>query len=66
MFVVKFMGHATQRGVIVYSSKIEGIIKWEKPNIDAEVISFLELTDYYMNFFKKLSKIDLPLTRLNK
>ncbi|KAL5578635.1 hypothetical protein UlMin_011077 [Ulmus minor] len=67
MTEVKFLGHViSQEGIYVDSSKIEAVLRWERPRNVSEIRSFLGLAGYYRRFVENFSRIATPLTRLNK
>ena len=64
---VKFLGHVvSQGGISVDRSKVEVIMKWEKPTSVIEIRSFLGLAGYYQRFIRGFSQMALPLTKLTR
>ncbi|KAL5547177.1 hypothetical protein UlMin_006864 [Ulmus minor] len=64
---VKFLGHViSQEGISVDPSKIEAVLRWERPKNVSEIRSFLGLAGYYRRFVENFSRIAMPLTRLTK
>ena len=62
---VQFLGHViSSQGIAVDPSKIETVLKWERPQIVTEVRSFLGLAGYYRRFVEGFSKMVSPLTQL--
>jgi hypothetical protein len=52
--------------VVVYLDKIKSIMDWPTPKDVSDIISFMELERYYSRFIKGFSKIDIPITSLQK
>ena len=51
MTKVKFLGHVvSQGGILVDSTKIDAVLKWERSKNVEEVRSFLGLARYYRRF----------------
>jgi hypothetical protein len=64
---VSFLGHVVLGdGIEVDPSKIEAVVKWERPTNDREIRSFLGLVGYYRRFVKGFSTLSGPLTALTK
>jgi len=64
---VQFLGHViSSRGISVDPSKIETVLKWERPQTVTEVRSFLGLAGYYRRFVEGFSKMVSPLTQLTR
>ena len=64
---VQFLGHViSAKGIVVDLTKIETILKWERPKTVTEVRSFLGLTDYYRRIVEGFSKKVSPLTQLTR
>ena len=64
---VSFLEHViSKEGVLVDSSKIEPVAKWETPTNIQEVRSFLGLVGYYQKFVERFSEISDPLTTLTR
>ena len=62
---VSFLGHViSQGGIIMDSSKIEVVLKWESPKSIFEIKGFLGLAGYCRRFIEGFSKLALPLTKL--
>jgi len=49
-----------KEGIKVNSTKIESVMKWEKPKGPTEIRSFFELAGYYRWFIKKILKFPGP------
>ena len=64
---VHFLGHVilAQR-IAIDSTKIETVVKWERPQTVTEVRSFLGLVGYYRRFVEGFSKMVSPLTQLTR
>lgn len=52
--------------VSIVPSKVEAVLKQERPKTATELRSFIGLAGYYRRFIKGFSHITLPLTRLTK
>jgi hypothetical protein len=64
---VSFLGHVVSgNGIEVDPSKIEAVVKWERPTNVHEIRSFLGFTGYYRRFVKGFSTLSGPLTTLTK
>ncbi|XP_027941058.1 uncharacterized protein LOC114194848 [Vigna unguiculata] len=64
---VQFLGHViSSHGIVVDPSKIDTVMKWERPRTVTEVRSFLGLVGYYRRFVEGLSKMVSPLTQLTR
>jgi len=64
---VQFLGHViSSHGISVDPSKIETVLKWERPQTVTEVRSFLGLAGYYKRFVEGFSKMVSPLTQLTR
>jgi hypothetical protein len=64
---VSFLGHVVSGdGIEVDPSKIEAVVKWERPTNVHEIRSFLGLASYYRRFVKGFSTLSGPLTALTK
>jgi len=64
---VQFLGHViSSHGIAVDSSKVETMLKWERPQTVTEVRSFLGLAGYYRRFVEEFSKMVSPLTQLTR
>jgi len=64
---VQFLGHViSSQGIAVDPSKIETVLKWERPQTVTEVRSFLGLAGYYRRYLEGFSKMVSPLTQLTR
>ncbi|GKV11199.1 hypothetical protein SLEP1_g22471 [Rubroshorea leprosula] len=58
--------HLAIDGISVDPSKVEAVVKWERPTSVTKVRSFLGLAGYYRRFVEGYSKISGPLTQLTR
>jgi hypothetical protein len=64
---VSFLGYVVSNdGISIDPSKIEAVVKWERPTDVQEIRSLLELASYYQRFMEGFSKLSGPLTTLTK
>ena len=64
---VQFFGHViSAQGIAMNPTKIETMVKWERPQTVIEVRSFLGLAGYYRRFVEGFSKMVSPLTQLTR
>ena len=64
---VQILDHViSANGIVVDPSKIEIVLKWERPQTVTEVRSFLSLTWYYKRFVEGFSKRVSSLTQLTQ
>ena len=64
---IHFLGHVVSRdGVAVDPSKVEAVLRWERPKNATEFRSFLGLAGYYRRFIEGFAKIAFPLTKLTR
>jgi len=67
MTTVQFLGHViSAQGISVDPSKVEAVLKWERPKSATEIRSFVGLAGYYRRFIEGFSKIVAPLTQLTR
>ncbi|XP_027933068.1 uncharacterized protein LOC114188674 [Vigna unguiculata] len=67
MTMVKFLGHViSAQGISVDPSKVEAVLKWERPKSATEIRSFVGLAGYYRRFIEGFSRIVAPLTQLTR
>jgi hypothetical protein len=64
---VQFLGHVINKdSVAVDPSKVEAVMKWERPTNVTEIRSFLGLAGYYQRFIKGFFQIAIPLTKMTR
>jgi hypothetical protein len=64
---IHFLGHViSDEGIIVDPVKVEAIMEWPAPTNVPEVHSFMGLAGYYRRFVEGSSKIENPITELQK
>ena len=64
---VQFLGHViSTKGITVDPTKIETVLKWERPKTVTELRSFLGLAGYYRRFVEGFSKKVSSLTQLTR
>ena len=64
---VQFLGHViSAQGIVVDTTKIEAVVKWESPKSTTEIRSFVGLAGYYRRFIEGFSKIMASLTQLTR
>ncbi|XP_047173857.1 uncharacterized mitochondrial protein AtMg00860-like [Vigna umbellata] len=62
---IQFLGHViSAKGIFVDPTKVEAVLKWERPKTMLEIRSFMGLAGYCRRFFEGFSKIVGPLTQL--
>jgi len=67
MSKIKFFGHViSAQGILVYPSKVEVILQWERPKTVTEIRCFVRLIGYYRRFIEDFSNIVAPLTQLTR
>jgi len=67
MTTVQFLGHViSTQGISVDPSKVEAVLKWERPKSMTEIRSFVGLARYYRTFMEGFSKIVAPLIQLTR
>jgi hypothetical protein len=61
------LGHVlSEEGVVVNPDKIRSIMEWPTPKDILDIRSFMGLAGYYRRFIKGFSKIECPITTLQK
>jgi hypothetical protein len=64
---IHYLGHVISgEGIIVDPAKVEAIMEWPAPTNVIEVCSFMGLAGYYRLFVEGFSKIENPITELQK
>ena len=53
-------------GVSVDPSKVEAVLRWDRPKNATEIWSFLGLAGYYQRFIEGFAKPASPLTKLTR
>ena len=67
MTKIHFLGHViSKEGIAVDPSKIDAVLRWERPRNATEIRSFLGLAGYYRRFIEGFAKIASPLTKLTR
>ncbi|XP_020209345.1 uncharacterized protein LOC109794301, partial [Cajanus cajan] len=63
----KFLVHViSAQGIVVDPTKVEAVLRWERPKSVTEVRGFVGLVGYYRIFIEGFSKIVMPLTQLTR
>jgi hypothetical protein len=64
---IHYLGHViSDEGITVDPTKVEAIMEWPAPTNVPEVRSFMGLAGYYRWFVEGFSKIENPITELQK
>jgi hypothetical protein len=64
---IHYLGHIiSEEGIVVDPEKVETIREWSAPRNVEEFISFMGRVGYYRRFFARFSKIDHPITSLQR
>jgi hypothetical protein len=64
---IQYLGHViSAEGNTIDSTKIKKIMDWPAPRNVTEVRSFMELAGYYKRLIKGISKIENPITSLQR
>lgn len=61
---VEYLGHIIfEKGVAIYTSKIQAVLEWPVPTTHRGVHGFLGLAGYYQKFIQHFDGITAPLHR---
>jgi hypothetical protein len=64
---IHYLGHVISgEGIVVDPAKVEAIMEWTVSTNVTEVCSFMSLVGYYRRFVEGFSKIENPITKLQK
>jgi hypothetical protein len=64
---VHYLGHViSNEGIALDPNNIRSIMEWPTPKDLSDIKSFMGLAGYYRRFIKGFSKIDFPITALQK
>jgi hypothetical protein len=64
---IHYLGHVISgEGIAMDPAKVEAIMEWPAPTDVTEVHSFMGLVGYYRWFVEGFSKIENPITELQK
>jgi hypothetical protein len=64
---IHYLGHViSDEGIVVDPTKVEAIMEWPASTNVPEVCSFMGLVGYYLRFIEGFSKIENPITELQK
>ena len=56
----------SEEGISIDLTKVEAVMRWERPKSVFEIRSFLGLASYYHRFIENFSRIVCPITRLTR
>jgi len=64
---IQYLGHViTKNGIAVDPEKIRTIMEWPIPKDVADIRSFMGLEGYYQRFVEGFSRVEYPITSLQK
>ena len=64
---IQFLGHmVSKEGISVDPTKVEAVMRLERPKSVFEIRNFLGLAGYYRRFNENFSRIACPMTRLTR
>jgi hypothetical protein len=64
---IHYLGHViSDKGITMDPTKVKAIMEWHAPTNVPKVRSFMSLAEYYQRLVKGFSKIENPMTKLQK
>ena len=65
--IIQYLGHVVSKyGILVHPDNIKAIIEWHVPKNLTDIRSFMGITGYYRKFIEGFSKIEQPISSLQK